>query len=147
MLMSTASEILQVTTRLVFCGIKITGWGNFSHIHLMQLPSLRHLSICFNGCIRPFTDKLEVPGLQEINLDIIEYNSVNYKTSLAPLFQPQQGRIQKLMIDTQYLDHESFLEILQNCPLNRQINSPYRTTYKSSFESPLPSRLTNSWRE
>src|SRR5258708_18860840 len=83
----------------------------------MQLTLLRHLWIVIGGNILPFTDKLEVPGLQEINLHIIEpENDVDYKTCLAPLFRPQQGRIQKLITDARYLDHEYFLEILRKCP-------------------------------
>jgi hypothetical protein len=117
MSMSTASGILQVSTSLVSCRIKIIGWADFVDIHSMQLPLLRHLWIVIGGNILPFTDRLEVPGLQEINLHIIEpENDVDYKTCLAPLFRPQQGRIQKLITDARYLDHESFLEILRKCP-------------------------------
>ena len=115
--MSTASEILQVSTSLVSCRIKIVGWANFVDIHSMQLPLLRHLAIEIGGNILPFTDRLEAPGLQELNLHIIEHdNDVDYKACLAPLFRPQQGRIQKLITDARYLDHESFFEILQKCP-------------------------------
>jgi hypothetical protein len=122
MRMSTASEILQVSTRLVYCRIRIAGWADSSpsHIHSMQLPHLRHLAIGLESYILPFTDRLQVPGLQEINLHIIENNvtgnNVDYKTSLAPLFHPQQGSIHKLIIDTRYLHHESFLDILRKCP-------------------------------
>ena len=115
--MSTASEILQVSTSLVSCRIKIFGWADLADIHSMQLPLLRHLSIEIGGNILPFTDRLEVPGLREINLRIIEHgDDVDYKTCLAPLFRPQQGRIQKLITDARYLDHDSFLEILRKCP-------------------------------
>ena len=72
-----------------------------------------------DGCILPFTEKLDVPGLREINLHVINNDvigNVNYEICLAPLFWPQQGRIQKLVIDTRYLDHESFLDILRKCP-------------------------------
>jgi len=65
-------------------------------------------------------EKLEAPRLQEIDLHIIEMddtgNDIDYKTCFAPLFQHQQGSIQKLIIDTEYLDHESFLEISRKCP-------------------------------
>jgi len=124
--MSTTSEILHVSTSLVSCRIKIAGWPNSAYIHSMKLPLLRHLSIDMEGYVLPFTEKLEVPGLREINLKLIENNvignnnvtgnNVNYKTCLAPLFRPQQGTIQKLIIDMRYLDHESFLEILRKCP-------------------------------
>ena len=118
--MSTASEILHVSTRLVSCRIKIAGGANPAYIRSMKLPLLRHLSIDIEGYILPFTEKLEVPGLREIDLKLIENNltgnNVNYKTCLAPLFRPQQGAIQKLIIDMRYLDHESFLEILRKCP-------------------------------
>jgi len=120
MSMSTASEILRVSIHLVSCRIKIAEYADFAPIHSMQLPLLRHLSMDIEGYVLPFTEKLEVPGLREINLHVIENNvtgnSVNYKTCLAPLFRPQQGRIQKLVVDTQYLDQESFLEILRKCP-------------------------------
>jgi hypothetical protein len=120
MSMSMASEILNVSTRLVSCRIKIAGEANSAYIHSMKLPLLRHLSIDIEGYVLPFTEKLEVPGLREIDLKLIENgvtgNNVHYKTCLAPLFQPQQGTIQKLIIDMRYLDHESFLEILRKCP-------------------------------
>jgi len=119
--MSTASEILRVSSRLVSCRIKIGAWGGSSSpIHLMRLPFLRQLSIDIEGYILPFTESLEVPALQEIKLRIINNditgNNVDYKTCLAPLFLPPQGTIQKLIIDTRYLDHESFLDILRKCP-------------------------------
>ena len=120
--MSTASEILQVSTRLVYCRIGISGWApsSPSDIYSMQLPLLRHLSMGIKAHIFPFMEKLEAPRLQEIDLHIIETdipgNDIDYKTCFAPLFQPQQGSIQKLIIDTRYLDHESFLEILRKCP-------------------------------
>jgi hypothetical protein len=120
MSMFTASEILNVSTRLVSCRIKIAGGANSAYIRSMKLPLLRHLSIDIEGYVLPFTEKLEVPGLREINLKLIENsvtgNNVHYKTCLAPLFRPQQGTIQKLIIDMRYLDHESFLEILRKCP-------------------------------
>ena len=120
MFMSMASEILHVSTRLVSCRIKISGEENSAHIRSMKLPLLRHLSIDIEGYVLPFTEKLEVPGLREIKLKLIENdvagNNVNYKTCLAPLFRSQQGTIQKLIIDMRYLDHESFLGVLRKCP-------------------------------
>jgi hypothetical protein len=118
MTMSVASQLLQVSSRLVVCRIKIASWADPPLIHFMQLPLLRSLSIQTEGNILPFTEKLEVPALQQIGLyiientltaDIIDYNC------LAPLFQSDQT-IQKLEIDTRYLDHGSFLEILRKCP-------------------------------
>ena len=123
--MSTTSEILHVSASLVSCRIKIAEWPNSGYIHSMKLPLLRHLSIEIEGYVLPFTEKLEVPGLREINLKFIESNvtgndnvagnNVNYKNCL-PLFQPQQGTIQKLIVNMRYLDHESFLGILRKCP-------------------------------
>jgi len=70
--MSTASEILRVSSRLVSCWIKIDVWeGSSSPIHLMQLPLLRQLSIDIEGYILPFTENLEVPTLQELKLRVI----------------------------------------------------------------------------
>ena len=93
MSMSTASEILQVATRLVFCGIKIAGWADSPYVRSMRFPLLRHLSIEMEGCVLPFTEKLELPGLREINLHVVKNditeNNVNYKICLAPLFRPQ----------------------------------------------------------
>jgi len=141
--MSTASEILRVSSRLVSCRIKIGAWGGSSSpIHLMRLPFLRQLSIDIEGYILPFTENLEVPALQEIKLRVINItgNNVDYKTCLAPLFRPPQGTIQKLIIDTRYLDHESFLDILRKCPdlISLTVNdSQLYTSLSRDSETPL----------
>jgi len=118
--MSTASQILQASTRLVDCQIRISGWEDAPHISLMQLPLLRSLSIRMEGPILSFTAKLKVPALQTLGLHIVEDMirgpSIDYSACLAPLFQYEQGSIQKLVIDIRYLDHDSFLEMLRKCP-------------------------------
>ncbi|KIM41044.1 hypothetical protein M413DRAFT_28135 [Hebeloma cylindrosporum] len=98
--MCTASEILHVCTGLVSCRIKTAGWAHYGSIHPMQLPFLRHLSLDAGDYFFPFTDKLEVPGLQEFDLRVdngaSQRHNIDYKRCLAPLFRPEQGSIQKL---------------------------------------------------